>query len=521
MFYQVKRLFLKPSPSALGLLRLCSIDRINRKNKGTDSQREKGGYMSEWMACICRPKSNALFLGLCFPQAWMFVVSQHVISKALAFQIAFHSGMLMALIALALAFKRTSPNPRLLFHPLSAAALCVAPLARCTPVMSLASAQIATGVISGVGIAFCFSSWFLIYGSMKMKDACEFTLLGFSLGALICLIMKLVYSINGMLVLLIACILPFCSTAAARRAWEGESPLLSNRPQEKTTCKSNETKPSSSSLSLVVQVIAYAAIFGNGIIFSLLQSAIPDSPHEYIMTSIGYALRSLLPFLLFLWLVTRKNDSMTRATTHSALLIATFLLLILWFAAGTPPAVTYTMLSLARNFVLILLYLVLLKLAWRSTWHPCLVFGIGRGLYEASVIIGIAAYDAIAKAYGTFPIEEHIAQATAICVFIFLASCFFMTAQSVHSAPPAPTIPAINQDEQRWSALQLEFSLSEREIEVMRLLYQGHTKKKIADILILSENTIRWYTKQLYAKLNIHSKEELICLVHKRQQIED
>ena len=51
----------------------------------------------------------------------------------------------------------------------------------------------------------------------------------------------------------------------------------------------------------------------------------------------------------------------------------------------------------------------------------------------------------------------------------------------------------------------------------MQLLYRGHTKKGIADILVLSENTVRWYTKQLYAKLDVHSKEELIRLVNERR----
>ena len=51
----------------------------------------------------------------------------------------------------------------------------------------------------------------------------------------------------------------------------------------------------------------------------------------------------------------------------------------------------------------------------------------------------------------------------------------------------------------------------------MQLLYRGHTKKGMADILVLAENTVRWYTKQLYAKLDVHSKEELIRLVNERR----
>lgn len=470
--------------------------------------------MIDQLTRIYRPKCNALFLGLCFPQAWMFVVSQRVVFDTLAFQLAFHLGMLAALLAIALLFRPgTTCDSRFLFHPLSAIALCITPLLGIVPTALPVFAQIAVGAISGLGIAFCFSSWFLIYSSMKTKDAFRFILLGFSFGALICLIMSLLSLVSTLPVLAIACALPFCSLTSARRAWDGTSSLLTNRPGEATLRKQASR---SSSLLLVAQVIVYAVIFGNGIIFSILQGAIPSSSHEHLIAFTNYALRALLPFLLFIWIVAQEDNAKAKALVNSILLALTFLLLILWFVAGASSAIAYISLSLARNLVLVLLYLVLIKLAQQSMQHPCFVFGIGRGLYEASVAGGIAAYSAITNAHGTLPIEEHIVQATAICVFIFLASCFFMTAQNLHDEQRAPSYPLDAPDEE-WNLVKHAFSLSEREGEIMQLLYRGHTKKGIADILVLSENTVRWYTKQLYTKLDVHSKEELIRLVNERR----
>ena len=137
--------------------------------------------MIDQLTRVYRPKRNALFLGLCFPQAWMFVVSQRVVFDTLAFQLAFHLGMLAALLAIALLFRPGAErDPHVLFHPLSAVALCVTPLLGIASVALPVFAQVAAGAISGLGIAFCFSSWFLIYSSMKTKDACGFILLGFS-----------------------------------------------------------------------------------------------------------------------------------------------------------------------------------------------------------------------------------------------------------------------------------------------------------------------------------------------------
>ena len=48
--------------------------------------------------------------------------------------------------------------------------------------------------------------------------------------------------------------------------------------------------------------------------------------------------------------------------------------------------------------------------------------------------------------------------------------------------------------------------------EVMLLLYKGRSKRKIASELFISENTVREYSRRLYKKLRIHSKEELVDL---------
>lgn len=57
------------------------------------------------------------------------------------------------------------------------------------------------------------------------------------------------------------------------------------------------------------------------------------------------------------------------------------------------------------------------------------------------------------------------------------------------------------------------FGLSAREAEVMEHLARGKTVARIAEELIISENTVRMHSKRIYAKLNVHKKQELIDLV--------
>lgn len=64
-------------------------------------------------------------------------------------------------------------------------------------------------------------------------------------------------------------------------------------------------------------------------------------------------------------------------------------------------------------------------------------------------------------------------------------------------------------------AVAEQFSLSEREAEVMELIVRGHTVSRIAEELLISVNTVRTHSKRLYGKLDIHKKQQLRDLVER------
>ena len=61
--------------------------------------------------------------------------------------------------------------------------------------------------------------------------------------------------------------------------------------------------------------------------------------------------------------------------------------------------------------------------------------------------------------------------------------------------------------------LQEAHGLSTRETEVMELIARGNTVARIAEDLVVTENTIRTHSKRIYAKLDIHKKQELLDLI--------
>ena len=74
--------------------------------------------------------------------------------------------------------------------------------------------------------------------------------------------------------------------------------------------------------------------------------------------------------------------------------------------------------------------------------------------------------------------------------------------------------PALRADlRSRCDVLQERFGLTDRERDMAWYLAQGRSKSAISQELHLSENTVKGYTRSMYSKLCIHSKQELIDLL--------
>lgn len=75
------------------------------------------------------------------------------------------------------------------------------------------------------------------------------------------------------------------------------------------------------------------------------------------------------------------------------------------------------------------------------------------------------------------------------------------------SSPPSTTLDA------RCDYVRQHFGLTERETDMVRLLAHGRSKTSISKELFISENTVKSYTRNVYSKLNIHSKQQLLDIL--------
>ncbi|RIE04897.1 LuxR family transcriptional regulator [Cohnella faecalis] len=70
-------------------------------------------------------------------------------------------------------------------------------------------------------------------------------------------------------------------------------------------------------------------------------------------------------------------------------------------------------------------------------------------------------------------------------------------------------------DEQREAQEELA-SLSNREKEVVELIIKGHTNMEIASLLYLSEVTVKKHLTNIFRKLDIKNRSQLVILMGKR-----
>lgn len=67
--------------------------------------------------------------------------------------------------------------------------------------------------------------------------------------------------------------------------------------------------------------------------------------------------------------------------------------------------------------------------------------------------------------------------------------------------------------ERACEGLGRRYGLTEREVDMVRYLARGRSRAYISEDLVISENTVKGYIKNVYSKTGVHSKQELLDLL--------
>ena len=63
-------------------------------------------------------------------------------------------------------------------------------------------------------------------------------------------------------------------------------------------------------------------------------------------------------------------------------------------------------------------------------------------------------------------------------------------------------------------------TLSEREIDVLKLMAKGKSNKEIGSVLFISEGTVKSHVKSIFAKLNVISRTQAVANATRRGLIQ-
>lgn len=185
------------------------------------------------------------------------------------------------------------------------------------------------------------------------------------------------------------------------------------------------------------------------------------------------------------------------------------------YLPGALGSTSFAILTAAQMFALVFLWLGLSDVAHNTSYPSDSVFGIGWSFYALPVAVGSLC--AIMPGFHF----DRIHLSLVVVYALLIAVVFFLRERTPHEyklfADLNPPLFGENLSEfsERIERLAMQYSLSEREREIVALYAQGRNRRFISSTLFISENTVRDHIKNVYKKMHIHSKQELIDAIQR------
>lgn len=187
---------------------------------------------------------------------------------------------------------------------------------------------------------------------------------------------------------------------------------------------------------------------------------------------------------------------------------------------GGSASLAHTLINAGDACFGLLLLLLVGSIAGRNRVTALPTAALMLALYWLGIGLGaVLGYGAMALLGWT---EVALAWTSFVGALLFIGFCFLalkgvsfaeVIGSIRPSSPAAPPATPPLEAKGRCEAVARAHGLTPRESEVLELLAQGRTVGVIRERLVISLNTARFHTKNIYAKLGVHSQQELIDLV--------
>ena len=182
-------------------------------------------------------------------------------------------------------------------------------------------------------------------------------------------------------------------------------------------------------------------------------------------------------------------------------------------------ALTQGLIAMGGAFLNVLFALVLASVSARNPLASASVFAWGGVVSSLGSIVGANVGALVAaRAESDAVFLASAAVAALLLSYVLLGLRGFSLAETIEGIrPPEPARVSqgsrVEEVERTCAELAAARGLTPREAEVLALLARGHNNAVIQEELTLTRNTVKTYVKRIYAKLDVHSQQEVIDLV--------
>lgn len=234
------------------------------------------------------------------------------------------------------------------------------------------------------------------------------------------------------------------------------------------------------------------------------------------------ALDTVLPAIVLLGLIALWNGVSTGPRRFDQLFYLAIVLVMAAFLVAPLhgyTAVTLAVLSMGDVCVSTIFTLAFMAVAARNPMASLGVFGWANAMASLGSIGGANIGALVGAQQG----NEGAFFASAAVAVLLLAYVLFglqgfsfsATIEGIEPVRPLQTPPHANPTriEEACGEIGRSHGLTPREIDVLALLARGRNNQFVQDELVLTRNTVKTYIKRIYAKLDVHSQQQLIDMV--------
>ena len=503
------------------------------------------------------------FFGLCFVHIWIYCtthrpsVGDEVSTMAVMYLL--QSVALVALLLVSHALmkrgKVVSSLPKAVLATADVAgaafmSLCALALAGVLP-GGIVVAAVASG-LGGIGVTWAYARWCEFYAKLDLRLAAPLVFATMVVGSACKAAVDLMSAWPAAIVL---AVVPWLTFGCARLS-------LADVPAPAVEPKRYYNWRTVASLGrLAAGVAAFSLTIG--IVQSLLLEGLPEPYHASVLLHHGCEV--LIAAIMVVWLAPLGRGLNFSRTWRIILVLMATALIFEPYLDATASSYILSLVRTAQTFLIVFLFLAISDVARHGSYDSAAVFGAGWIAYSLPFTVGKVIGDSMVSSG-----HSHVLVVSVVVWALVMVTLFVMDSSSdgnhlvfaeinddgeedtpatrtaaLHAeldaraaAPGAEALagqPAGGQQASTdgapagqaqaggnpaptdYTALRCEklaeqYGLTRREFEILGLLVRGRSKAHIAEAFIISENTVRGHVKHIYAKLEIHNKQELLDL---------